>query len=598
MIFSLFVGTLALGLLMAPGWLLAARRRIPWPALVGFIGGAVFLENIVLLLDATGLGLSLRTLGVAWGAVLIAAVVAARHRGPAGAAFGPAPGWRENWMFWLPIIPVLAAVSYRAIAHPLFGVDTFFRWNRLATLMFTQHTLAFYPPVTPADYAQYAWPDGIPPTVSTLYLGAYLVAGAIRPQVTAPIVLAQYLLLLVAVYALARREFGARAGAFACVLVAGTPMIAWATCMGQETGLTALSLTALLYYLPHDRQEERPGLVVAAALAAGLGALAREYALVFPLLGLGVGLARRLSLRSLTLFATVALAVVAPWYLRNWVRTGNPLFNHPLTGWFPVNEAQVVLIQTYREIYGIARQWNANWGSLPCNCWAALGGGFLGALWHFRQARALVLSAGVVIGLWVLSVSYTGAGFTSSLRVLSPALALGAVLGGAVCARWIPGRRLLAGAILALTFVGFDSALRALVLPADPYRMRPAAWFQADHFLEVYRHRPLYREIALRAAGSRVLVHSLHTELATQGARVVPVWSPDVAFLFDPQVGFDAAARRLRALGIDYVAVQTDWINQRYLMKSRFFREAPAARLHLLVDTGDLEFFVILPDTP
>ena len=73
------------------------------------------------------------------------------------------------------------------------------------------------------------------------------------------------------------------------------------------------------------------------------------------------------------------------------------------------------------------------------------------------------------------SVAYTAAGFIYSLRVLSPALALAAVLGGAALAHWVPARRWRDGVALGLTVFAVDAALRTLTLPANVYRVPPAA---------------------------------------------------------------------------------------------------------------------------
>lgn len=597
MIHSLIFGSLAVALLMLPGWLLASHYRVPCPLLAGFIGGAVALETLVFLLTVFGCQLSLKTMGLAWAAVYVGSLGVCRRRQPPGAEPRPAPPfWRDNWLLFIPVVPVLAVVLVRVILHPLFGIDTFFRWNRLATLMFTRRTLTFYPPTTSADYSLYSWPDGIPPTVSSLYFWCYSVGRGLAPRLTSPTVIAQYLLLLGGVFALARREFGARAGAFACALAACTPMVAWATTMGEETGLTAIALIGLLLYLPREDSDQQPVAVVAAGLAAALGANSREYGLIFPLLGVILILARRLSLRSMVIFVTVAIGLALPWYLRNWIRTGNPLFDYYVAGVFPTNARHTVLMQIYREFFSIARYSPRYWLAVPQNCWPALIGGLLGGTLFFRRASCFIIPAVAVIGLWLLSVSYTAAGLTYSLRVLNPALAVGAVLGGAACARWIPGRRYLTGALLALTLVGADAAMRAGVLPFDPYQLRLSYWSHVDAAVGVARNRPLFAEIARDAHGAGVLAQNMQAELSVHGVRVVPVWSPDVAFLFNNRITPAEAARGLLALGIRYVLTSTNPVDQTFLRKSRFFRETSAARLRLLDSNGDLKFFAIVSD--
>jgi hypothetical protein len=588
MLADLLLGTLAVALLTLPGWWLARAWRMPQPALAGFVGGAVVLTNLIVALDALHARLSPGTLGGAWlGATAIAVVLARQRNLPASATTSVA--WREHWPLLVPLVPALAVVAYRAIAQPLSGIDTIFRWDWLARAMLARETLAFYPPVTGADYEVYAWPDGIAPTVSSLYFFAYTLARTARPVLTAPVVVAQFALLLVATFALARKYFSDRAAALALALLAASPLVLWGVAMGQETGLTALSVVALLLWLPRAREEETLPAIVAAGLAAALGALAREYGLAWIFLGLALGFARRLSPRALALFAAVAALGALPWYARNWLRTGNPLFDLDLAGLFPVNTAHAWLVEGYQREFG--------WSHLPpeaprllvTHTLLELLGGGAGAWWFFRRSRALLGAAALVVAIWAASLGFTAAGFIYALRVLAPALALGAVLGGAAAARWLPTQRHLAGASVALALLATDSALRALVLPSNLYRVPPAAWLSIGGALQEIHTRPLYHDIAQHIGTTRILTLGPNTLLAAQGARTVPLWSPEVRFLFDPTITALASAHRLRALGIGFVFLTKGPSNERYLARSAFFRD-PGDSLQALWSDPDLVF--------
>ncbi len=570
-----FLGLIALAALLLPGWITARAARVPQPLLAGFIGSTVALVGVVLLLNAVGVSLTLTHGGAAWLVLAIGAAWMGRKSiFPTSGSRPHHPwAWRAHWPLFLVLVPALGVVVYRAVAQPLSGIDTVFRWNYLAQQMLAHGTLGFYPPVTAADYEIYAWPDGIAPAVSSLYFWTYALAGAARPALTAPLVICQFCLLVVAAFALARRLFSDRAAAFACALLACSPVVAWATAMGQETGLTAISLTALLCYLPRHRGEETTGTVVAAGLAAGLGALAREYGFAFILLGFVLVVVRRLSWRSRLLFTGTALLAALPWYVRNWVRTGNPLFNLDLAGWFPVNAAHAWMNQSYQAEFSWTHLPAAAGWFLLINCSVGLLGGLAGALGHFRPGRALLAASLVVVGLWFASLGYTAAGFTTAVRVLSPALVLGAVLGGAACARWIPAQRHLAGASLALGLLAVDAALRALTLPGTVYKIPPADWLTAGRAVHDYHARPVYREIARRAGPQRILVLGPNALLTLQGARTLPLWSPEVGFLFDARLTPEETARRLRAAGIGFILLNRGAANERYLAHSPYFRE-------------------------
>jgi hypothetical protein len=589
------LGMLALAALVAPGWMIARASRVPQPLLAGFIGGTVAMVAMLLALDALGVRLTVLSVGTVWLGGTAAAAWLSRKK-----ISQPAPGdlapidWRGNLPLFLVLVPAFAVVVYRAGTQPLFGIDTIFRWNFLAEQMLAHESLGFYPPASPADYETYSWPDGIAPAVSGLYFWTYALARAARPALTTPLVVFQFCLLVIAAHGLARQLFSARAAAFACALLACSPVVLWATAMGQETGLIAIAVLALLLYLPRDRASETTGAVIAAGLAAGLGALAREYGLVLPVLGLAIAGARRLSGRTVLIFVATTVLVAAPWYARNWIRTGNPLFDLDVLGWFPINQTHAWLNQSYQAEFG--------WAALPpralrfaaINCAAALLGGAIGGAIFFRSTRALLAAAAVVIALWVSSVNYTAAGFTTAIRVLSPALVLGAVLGGAACARWIPREKNLAAASLALGLFAVDAALRALTLPGTVYRIPPSDWLTAGGAVHEYHQRPHYRELARAAGAQRMLVLGPNALLTRAGARTLPLWSPEVSFLFDDALAPAEIARKLRALGIGFVLLNKGPANERFLAHSAFFRD-PKGTLRPAWADADMILLVVAP---
>jgi hypothetical protein len=593
MIADLSFGLAATAAIVAPGWWLARRHRLPLPALAGLAGGAVALMLLVVLLDALSFGLGRVALATGWLTIVALCAYAGRRQPAAGAIAVPgAPDWRG----WLPMVPVLLVVAYRAATQPLHGADTVFRWEFLARQMWTHSSLSFYPPVNAADYALYSWPDGIAPLVASLYHGIYTVAGAARPVATAPVVLLQVVLLFAATRALAHREFSARAALFAGLLLVTMPLAPWAAGMGQETGLTALSLIGLLLYLPHDQTEESTPAVIAAAVLASLGALAREYGLLFPVIGLLLAGRRGLSRRALLQFTVTCAVVVIPWYVRNWALTGNPLFNHDLGGLFPVNEAHARLMALYGETF--------SWRQLPPEAprvfltygVTALFGALAGAAACFRQARVALGLVGVMVLLYLYSLGQTAGGYFYALRLLNPGFALCAVIGGGALARWIPGRAHLAGACLGLGLLAADAALRNLTLPANPYRVPPSGWLRVGNAIHEYPDPDTFELIARVTAGSRVVVLGPHAQLQQLGVACAPAWSPEVGQLFSAETAPADVARRLRRDGFGYCLMYRGELNERYLAAAPLFRP-PAPHLQVALAGEDLVLFRIVgPD--
>jgi hypothetical protein len=591
MILDLLLSTAALTLLIFPGWRFAQRHALPLPMVAGFIIGAIGLVLWIFILQTLDWPLCPATVLPLGFAAVLATLILGKTMAPASNR--ETPHWRTDWPLLLPLIPALSVVAYRGISQPLFGADTAFRWNFLAERMLALRTLSFYPPVSSADYSIYGWPDGIPPLVSSLYLWVYLPAGTARPILTSPLIILQFLLLVFVCRALARRFGGERAAGFAIALLACGPLFIWAATMGHETGLTALALGALILYLPERNQPVATVAIIMAGLAAALGALAREYGIAFILFGFGLCLWRRHSSRTAALYLVVALGATLPWYLRNWVRTGNPLFNQAILDWFPVNDAYLVYMNAVRLEHTSLPP--GAFHNFATTCSLALLATVGGLCFGFKRLKLLLASIALTTLLWGLSLPFTASGFTYSLRVLSPALLLAPVAGGVLCARWIPSRQNLYVAAFSLTLFSIDSAVRALVLPADPYRIPISSWLSVGSAIQDYHSRPIYTRIAKHVGRQGVLILGPHALLYNQGARVIPLWSPEVNYLWDATLDPATIARRLLASNIHFVLTNLGEINRDFLEKMRFFRPNPSPRLLSIWTDGDLMLFLVIP---
>jgi hypothetical protein len=598
----------SLGLFLLPGWLLARLLPTPFPVLAAFLGAAAIFGNGVLLLDATGMGLDGFSLSAflalaAAGLALAGARRTAPLPPPAAAASGAGPRWP-----WMAVAAVgLGSILVRAIVDPLSGWDNFFRWNYLAELMLRQGSLAHYPPVSAADFEVYAWCDGIPTLVAGLNWLAY-VGGTAQPVLTAWRIAAEVALTGYAIHQLARRWWGGAAGWPALAVAAGSPLLLWSFANGQETGLLTLCLASLVLLL--DAHRERPGVVLAgwAGVAAGVGATTRDYALAYVLLG-GVALAwQRPGRSALLAYLGAAAAVAGPWYLRNAILTGNPVFPHSLGGWLPTNPAHTELM------HAIARQWGVNAGrfdpaALPHIIFVLAGPalllGLVGAWRAWPRHRLAAVAIIVVSALWWWALPATAGGWIYASRVLAPAVALAAALAG-----WIATAPRLPRVLLALVCTGLavDAARRAWLLPthfAAP--ALPFAWddWQANRGRVDFQRRPQVWDVLIPAAGGRGIVVDQpadHAWLAHHGGRPVAWFSPAFQPAFDPGLAPVEAERRLRAAGLRFIVLSNDDIvTQDVRRKNPFFRaltrdHPPNVRL-LGLDIYDLDRLATAPES-
>ena len=556
------LGTAALILagLVLPGalWALAARWPLPW--LAGGVLSALGIFGALMILTGCGVPVTGATLGT-WQAVIALAGGCFWWRRRA-VPTGPAARASGEWWLALSALPMVGVALWRAVRQPLSGADVDFRWSQLAEMIVQSGGLAHYPPVTAVDFAHYFWPDGIAPLLASIYAWTYLAAGSTAKIWTALPVLLQFIGLLVLLRALGRVWGGERGGWFACALGGGTMLLQFSFNLGQETGLTALGVAGLAYYLVEWMRTRSASVLIPAAACAALAASAREYGLIFPVVATAwLLLARAGWCRSLA-FALGALALPAAWHVRNWMHTGNPLYAQDLAGIFPANPVFSAWMRGYVEIYGApllqASGWREVGRMLALTALPAMLGLSAGALiWRRTAGWAGILAlVGATAACWLASVPFTAGGLFYSMRVLSPLLLLGCAWGGAVLARWVPGRRHLAGVWLGCLLFGIDSGLRALTIPGNPYQMNPRDWPMAGYILQKDFGRLIlpFLETATRKVSGRLLTETVVAPqvFRPRGIEVVPFWSPEVAFLFTSGTGGEAAAQ-LRAKGISHV---------------------------------------------
>ena len=138
------------------------------------------------------------------------------------------------------------------------------------------------------------------------------------------------LLSLLAAWRLARRHLRLSSGGPAAWVLASTPMFGWLATVGYvDLAAVFYCLLAVDHALAWMESGRRTDLVRSAAMA-GCGMAVKgqglfTFGIMLVYLALWAWRARR-RLRELVLFAVVAGAIAAPWYIKSWVVTGNPVY--------------------------------------------------------------------------------------------------------------------------------------------------------------------------------------------------------------------------------------------------------------------------------
>lgn len=560
--------TLLLAGLVVPGAALLRALRLPFTFAGSFLASAALLITSVIVLATLRLPLTLVTFSAALALVTAISLIAPKYF--TSDSDPPAPEDTQSFAAftslgrWAPLYVIFwATVLWRLGTQPLSGPDVSFRWGWLAEQIVRLGTLDFYPPRTAADFSAYAWPESIPPGIAALHAWAWLCGGSLRQLWLAPVVLLQLLALHEFIWRLAFSWGGEAAARRAVLAAAATPLLTWATLIGQETGLTALSVCGLFFALLRWLKTGAAAWLVLAALAAVAGAGAREYGLAFPLLGLGLLALQRASYADLLRFAAIALPLSALWPLRTWVLTGNPFFTLNVAGLFPTNavfaawSAQFHTASRHALFTLEAWQQLARYGVLFAPLALA---GIVALALHahrgLREARWCAVCVIVSAALWLASVGFTAGGLFYSLRVLSPAVALlSAFTGYAILAADTPVRRV-ADILLAVTLLA--TLPSTLTLPENAYHTSPRDWpVTAARFNRLTADDAAQLATALqRLPGhERVLTDfaGLSPLLAGTSIVTVPFWSPEAAWLFDPATSLATAATRWPGLRIRYL---------------------------------------------
>jgi hypothetical protein len=562
--------------LILPGYLLSKILGDRQAAIgTGLVASIVLLFSVIFWMEVAGLRITpARVFGVEIGLSLILAFVwwvgASKISTPSNDI---SPDWRSKGMKSLGACAIGAAIFssavflLRAWLWPLSGDDVPFRWEFLAARILESEGFKFYPPITAEHFKHYFHTDGIPPAVSFVYWWTYGTAGRSEPWLTCWFVTAQYVAAMFFTYALASRLGTPRTGWIALAMLACSSRFSNNVLIGQESGLLTLSLVAVVYHVVAGCQEKHWQHFVLAGLAAGLGALSREYGWAILLIGVGTLIWFKGSLRNTVVLSATTVAVAGPWYARNWILTGNPFYSNSFFG-MPVNAMHVALIDHYVSMLGFKSWTMETWLSFAKHLlvgatWQVTLG-IVAGLVYFRKFGFLTMAMIVVALLWVYSMPRTSGGAAYSTRVLCPAIPIASVL----AALWVNDKS------QSWQWVRFSWWVGFLIL--WPIGMLSTALFPGDiSNLDSWRNvisersapTPWYERLVGRAPqGTRILTDNayMHAYLYGKGIDIVPIWSPEVEFLMDPSISGLEARTRLQKMGIRLVVLSAD-LNGQYL---------------------------------
>lgn len=145
----------------------------------------------------------------------------------------------------------------------------------------------------------------------------------------------QGIVLLAAIVLFGRRYFTTQIGLLAAVLLYSPPLVTQVVSSGHiEIGLTTFTFLAIWGFIEWTQSRDMRWLVLS-AIFLGMVAGTKYYGL-FTVLSLGLVVAwagvslygrnKTVLVRSLAIFGITTVLVASPWYIRNFVNTGNPIY--------------------------------------------------------------------------------------------------------------------------------------------------------------------------------------------------------------------------------------------------------------------------------
>lgn len=213
------------------------------------------------------------------------------------------------------------------------------------------------------DYIPFMHQSNITPTINMLYMNVLGMGG----QYAAKTVMIFFALFgALAIGGMSRFRYGGNAGFWAALALVAIPVVAWEigtayidVAHGMFGGLAIIFAALWLF------SQEESKLVWLAAICLGL-AIATKYtglqvAVAVGAASLILGLTAKSTKRALTgigIMAAVSVVIAAPWYIRNVMNTGNPVypFFYSVFGGRNWNEANADAYAAEQRSFGIGQR--------------------------------------------------------------------------------------------------------------------------------------------------------------------------------------------------------------------------------------------------
>ncbi len=337
------------------------------------------------------------------------------------------------------------------------------------------------------------------------------------------------------------------------------------------------------------------------AVAAGIGALSREYGLIFIIMIIPVLISMRIPIRHAVKCLLLAIIISCPFYIRNILIFNNPFYPLSLFGLLPHNQIHQSIMEEYGRQFSLFS--NSNY-LLDALKFAIIGLPIqliaLFTAWKSRieNKTAFYSYSLAIIAIWAYSTKYTCGGIYYSMRVLTPAIIAVSILSGPFIANFaktakIPDKifKFICIAMLLVSFIF------ALTLPINPFAMNPKKWFKV-----AFEERKGIEEMAFKYAeflpdnslvlSDSALYQSQLYRKSNRRVQLIPVWTPEMIFLFNDGFTFDEKITILKKSGITHIMRTNESANNDLFERHEFFKKYPQ-KLREVIRGPDSQVFAI-----